>query len=77
MLIQKNKCSIIESRNFTGVFDDLRWEVLLYGIQRKNDSFMTNDEYREELNKIFENINENYKLKWFYKFIIKKLEGNI
>lgn len=45
--------------------------------KEKNDSFMTNDEYREELNKIFENINENYKLKWFYKFIIKKLEGNI
>ena len=45
--------------------------------KEKNASFMTNDEYREELNKIFENINENYKLKWFYKFIIKKLEGNI
>lgn len=36
---------------------------------------MTNEEYREKLAKIFNNINENYKLKWFYNFIVAKLEG--
>lgn len=37
---------------------------------------MTNDEYREELRKIFENINENYKLRWFYLFVKAKIEGS-
>lgn len=33
---------------------------------------MTNEEYREELAKIFEEIHENYKLRWFYMFVIEK-----
>ncbi len=37
---------------------------------------MTNEEYREELGKIFSNINDNYKLRWFYRFIIEKLSGS-
>lgn len=44
---------------------------------KKLDSFMTNEEYRKEINEIFENINENYKLKWFYNFIVKKIEGSV
>ena len=34
---------------------------------------MTSEEYREELNKIFSDIHENYKLRCFYRFIIEKL----
>ena len=45
-------------------------------VQKDNDSDMTNEEYRARLQKIFENINENYKLRWFYNFIIAKLEGS-
>ena len=37
---------------------------------------MTNEEYREELTKIFENIHENYKLRWFYRFITEKLRSS-
>lgn len=37
-----------------------------------NDIEMTNDEYREELQKIFASVNENYKLRWFYLFVIEK-----
>lgn len=33
---------------------------------------MTNEEYREALAKIFEEIRENYKLRWFYMFVIEK-----
>ena len=45
---------------------------------KKNESeHMTNEEYRKKLNYIFENINENYKLRWFYKFILEKIEGSI
>lgn len=45
---------------------------------KKNESeYMTNEEYRKKLNYIFENINENYKLRWFYKFILEKIEGSI
>lgn len=36
---------------------------------------MTNDEYREQLRIEFENIQENYKLKWFYRFVMEKLYG--
>ena len=38
--------------------------------------YMTNEEYREELKKIFDNIDENYKLRWFYKFVTEKLKGS-
>lgn len=37
---------------------------------------MTNEEYREELRIIFEGVNENYKLRWFYRFIIEKLRSS-
>lgn len=37
---------------------------------------MTNEEYRQELAKIFENIHENYKLRWFYIFITEKLRSS-
>ena len=37
---------------------------------------MTNDEYREKLNEIFSGINENYKLRWFYNFVVAKIEGS-
>ena len=33
----------------------------------------TNQEYIEELTAIFEKL-ENYKLRWFYRFIVAKLE---
>ena len=37
---------------------------------------MTNDEYREELQKIFASVNENYKLRWFYLFVIEKIRSS-
>lgn len=37
---------------------------------------MTNEEYRRELANIFENIHENYKLCWFYRFITEKLRSS-
>lgn len=47
---------------------------------RKNGNseytYMTNEEYREELKKIFDNIDENYILRWFYRFIVEKLKGS-
>jgi hypothetical protein len=36
---------------------------------------MTNEEYREQLRIVFESIDENYKLRWFYRFIMAKLDG--
>ena len=46
------------------------------GYDDSENLFMTNQQYRDEINKIFENVNENYKLRWFYKFIVKKLEDS-
>lgn len=37
---------------------------------------MTNEEYREELKKIFAGINENYKLRWFYLFVSEKIRSS-
>lgn len=37
---------------------------------------MTNDEYRIELRKLFDNVNENYKLRWFYLFVSEKLRSS-
>lgn len=37
---------------------------------------MTNEEYREELRKIFESIEDNYILRWFYRFITEKIKGS-
>lgn len=39
-------------------------------------TIMTNEEYREKLREIFDNINENYKLKWFYNFVVAKMESS-
>lgn len=36
---------------------------------------MTNEEYRIELNRIFSEIQENYKLRWFYLFVTEKTKG--
>lgn len=38
--------------------------------------YFTNEEYREKLKDIFDGIEENYKLKWFYEFVTAKLEGS-
>lgn len=40
----------------------------------RETDYMTNEEYREELAKIFANMHENYKLKWFYWFAKGKIE---
>lgn len=45
--------------------------------EKIENGFMTNQQYRDEINKLFERVNENYKLRWFYKFIVKKLEDSI
>lgn len=37
--------------------------------------FFSNEELRKKLNEIFENVNENYKLRWFYDFAVEKLKG--
>ena len=36
--------------------------------------FFTNEELRKMLNEIFQNVNENYKLKWFYEEAVEKLK---
>lgn len=45
-------------------------------IEKSTLEEMTNEEYREELRKIFSDIHENYKLKWFYRFITEKLKSS-
>lgn len=40
------------------------------------DIKMTNEEYREELRKLFDDVNENYKLRWFYLFVNEKLRSS-
>ena len=47
-------------------------------LDEREDEFreMTNEEYRVELNKIFSDIHENYKLMWFYVFITEKLRSS-
>jgi hypothetical protein len=37
--------------------------------------FFTNEELRKMLNEIFQNVNENYKLRWFYELAVEKLMG--
>lgn len=44
--------------------------------ENKECNYMTNEEYREELIKIFANIHENYKLRWFYRFVLEKLRSS-
>ena len=56
---------------FCGLEDKVMEERKMNNIDK-----MTNEEYRERLNEIFENINENYKLRWFYNFIVTKIESS-
>lgn len=44
--------------------------------EQRDCEYMTNEEYREELKKIFDDIDDNYILRWFYRFIMAKLEGS-
>ena len=45
-------------------------------IERLGDvQFFTNEEFRKMLNEIFQNVNENYKLRWFYELAVEKLKG--
>ena len=37
-------------------------------------SYMTHEELRKMLNEIFQNVNENYKLRWFYELAVEKLK---
>ena len=46
------------------------------GNAKDEEGIKTNEEYREELRKMFEGVDENYKLKWFYQFIGKKLRSS-
>jgi hypothetical protein len=45
-------------------------------IVKEENTYMSNQEYREELRKIFDGINENYKLRWFYSFVREKLRSS-
>lgn len=47
-------------------------------IVKEENSYMqmSNEEYRKELRKIFDGINENYKLRWFYSFVREKLRSS-
>lgn len=40
----------------------------------ENVQFITNEEIRKKLNEIFQNVNENYKLRWFYELAVEKLK---
>lgn len=59
-----------------------RAKKILAEVLRMNDKEngdypeMTNEEYREALRIVFEKINENYKLRWFYRFIKEKLRSS-
>jgi hypothetical protein len=43
--------------------------------ETKEYEVMTNEEYRKEIRNIFDEIQENYKLRWFYIFISEKIKG--
>lgn len=36
----------------------------------------TNEEYKQKINEDINSIDENYKLRWFYRFIEEKLKGS-
>lgn len=38
--------------------------------------FVSNEEYREKLKKIIDEIDENYKLRWIYLFISEKMRND-
>ena len=39
---------------------------------KEYSEYMTNEQYREELKKMFDNLDENYKLRWLYIFVKEK-----
>ena len=41
----------------------------------ENVDFLSNEEIRKKLNEIFQNVNENYKLRWLYELAVEKLKG--
>ena len=43
---------------------------------KEYSEYMTNEQYREELKKMFDNLDENYKLRWFYIFVKEKLRSS-
>ena len=43
---------------------------------KEYSEYMTNEQYREELNKMFEDLDENYKRRWFYIFVKEKLRSS-
>lgn len=60
----KNICSIITSQGKVIIMDERKDDVLE----------MTNEEYREELQKIFDGIDDNRILRYFYIFVSEKLK---
>ena len=43
---------------------------------RDNVGYMTNKQYREELNKMFANIDDNLELRWLYIFVKERLRSS-
>lgn len=76
MLKKQNICSIIFVGHFRGIINwhmvHRRWN---YMKETKEYEVMTNEEYRKEIRNIFDGIQENYKLRWFYIFISEKIKG--
>lgn len=72
LLTKSNICSImiLGGRTKEGVGE------VKEKIERLGDvQFFTNEEFRKMLNEIFQNVNENYKLRWFYELAVEKLKG--
>ena len=43
---------------------------------RDNVGYMTNKQYREELNKMFASIDDNLELRWLYIFVKERLRSS-
>ena len=72
LLTKSNVCSImvLGGRTKEGVGEVEEKIEWLGDVQ-----FFTNEELRKMLNEIFQNVNENYKLRWFYELAVEKLKG--
>lgn len=44
--------------------------------KEQESTIISNEEYRKRLNEIFDGMDENYKLRWFYNFITRKIESS-
>lgn len=44
--------------------------------KEQESTIISNEEYRKRLNEIFDGIDENYKLRWLYNFIVAKTESS-